>query len=131
MIPEYAEIPYMFSEVNSGVIVFKNNQTVQDFFSSWRELFYKYFDKMPYDQPTFRVAFWRAKMKSYIMPYEYNIRSKENRKKADRLHNILGEEHLKARIYHIHANNKIGKGVFKITTAAKCLKKCIKEAFRY
>lgn len=127
LIPEYKDIPYSFSEVNPGVIVFKNNNRVQEFFSNWRDLFYKYHDIMIYEQPTFRVALWQSDMQLYILPPEYNARSKACREKSRKLHNRFGEEHLKIRIYHLHANEKISQGQFKYKTVEKCLKVCKKK----
>lgn len=129
MIPEYEKIPYSFSEVNPGVMVFNNNQLVQEFFADWKSLFYKYQDTWPYEQPTFRAALWDAKMRYYILPPEFNARSKQCRKKAVRNHDLYGEDHLKIRIYHLHVNEKIGKGIFKYDTLKKCLKKCKKLVY--
>ena len=35
-IPEYGDIPYIFSEVNTGVIVFQKNEKVKKLFRTWR-----------------------------------------------------------------------------------------------
>ena len=41
-IPAYGEIPYSFSEINTGVIAFKKNDKTNKLFEDWRENFYKY-----------------------------------------------------------------------------------------
>ena len=104
IIPEYKKIPYSFSEVNPGVMVFKNCQSVRSFFKLWRKYFYKYIGVWKYEQPTFRVALWESNLNFYILPVEYNIRSKANREKQNRFRNKFGEEHLAPRIYHMHTN---------------------------
>jgi len=127
IIPEYRDIPYAFSEVNPGVMVFNKSQPVQDFFKLWREYFYKYFNGWPYEQPTFRVALWKSNLNFYILPVEYNIRSKSNRKKQHKFHHQFGEEHLAPRIYHMHADN-INQGKYDVTSLEQVLK-CCKENF--
>jgi len=127
IIPEYKEIPYSFSEVNPGVMVFKNCEPVQDFFKTWRECFYKYFNGWPYEQPTFRIALWKSDLNFYILPVEYNIRSKGNREKQRKLHHEFGEEHLAPRIYHMHAD-KINQGKYNVETLEEVLDYC-KENF--
>lgn len=124
VIPEYDAIPYSFSEVNPGVVLFENNQNTQKFFKMWRELFYRYQDKIPWEQPTFRVAMWQCSMNFYILPPEYNARSKICRRKQIDNHSLYGEDHLKIRIYHMHANTMISTGVFQHKTLDKCIKLC-------
>ena len=75
LIPEYAKIPYVFSEVNPGVMVFDKTDEVVEFFDLWRSYFYRYFRLWPYEQPTFRVALWESGLDFYILLPEYNIRS--------------------------------------------------------
>ncbi|WP_342607900.1 putative nucleotide-diphospho-sugar transferase [Vibrio tritonius] len=129
IIPEYANIPYAFSEVNPGVIAFKNNDNVKGFFNKWRDLFYKYHDVMIYEQPTFRVALWEAEMKLYILPPEFNARSKDCRNKSKKLKERFGNRHLEPRIYHLHANKNISQGIFKYEDYKKCLKICKKNVY--
>ena len=45
-IPEYGEIPYSFSEVNTGVMAFNKNKRVLDLFEGWRQRFYQYYINM-------------------------------------------------------------------------------------
>ena len=67
LIPEYEEIPYAFSEVNPGVMVFSKTESVMSFFKLWREKFYTHFSRWPYEQPTFRIALWKSDMNFYIL----------------------------------------------------------------
>jgi hypothetical protein len=106
LIPPYKEIPYCFSEVNPGVLVFKKCKAVDDFFEIWRNYFYAYFNVWPYEQPTFRVALWKSDLNFYILPPEYNLRSKQCRDKARKLHHEFGDTHLKERILHMHYDKK-------------------------
>ena len=114
IIPEYGNIPYSFSELNTGVMAIKKNEKTDFMFEMWKDLYYKYRDKMEWDQPTFRVSLWEAirqkDLKLYVLPPEYNIRSKANREKQKVWHEKFGEEHLTPRIYHMHVVPQIKQG---------------------
>ena len=99
---EYGAIPYAFPEVNTGVIVFKKCEGTKQVFDYWKEYHQKYYALCPYDQPSFRISLWKSEVKAYIMPIEYNVRSQANRKKQDNSHHEFGEEHMTARMYHMH-----------------------------
>lgn len=99
--PEYAEIPDAFSELGGGVILYKNNERVDSFFAAWRKNYRRWCELSGKnnDQPSFRVSLWECKdLKLYILPPEYNIRTKK-------YHNIQD------RIYHHHS--MFEKGVVK------------------
>lgn len=104
VIPEYSIIPYSFSEVNTGIIVFKKCYNNKKLFSFWKKYYKKYLDLCPWDQPSFRISLWQSDVSYSVMPIEYNIRSISNRKKQDRFHSEFGEEHLTPRMYHMHHN---------------------------
>ena len=134
IIPEYRDIPYSFSEVNTGVMVFKKSDKTLNLFKNWRENFYKYYHHCPWDQPSFRISLWDAiqnGLKFYVFPVEYNIRSKANREKQRKFHNEFGEEHLTPRIYHIHADTRINKGVYEIETLEEALEIVKKNFMEY
>tara|TARA_B100001758_G_C18371366_1_gene591575 strand:+ start:354 stop:1106 length:753 start_codon:yes stop_codon:yes gene_type:complete len=134
VMPEYAEIPYSFSEVNTGVFVFKNNEKVQSLFSDWKKYFYKYYSHCPWDQPSFRISLWKAcqeGLKMYIFPVEYNIRSKQNREKNRRLHDEFGPDHLTPRIYHMHADMRINQGTYEVESVKQALEFCKKNHMEY
>jgi hypothetical protein len=130
-IPEYKEIPYMFSEVNPGVMVFRKCDAVMNFFALWRKYFYKYFNRWPYEQPTFRVALWKSDLNFYIMPPEYNIRSKQNRQKQRNFHHQFGKDHLNPRIYHMHADMRINQGTYEVESVEQALEFCKKNFMEY
>lgn len=129
-IPEYGKIPYGFSEVNPGVIVFKKNIAVLGFFELWKKYFYKYFSQWIYEQPTFRVALWESDVDFYVLPPEFNIRSKMNREKQKRMHSQFGANHLKPRIYHMHADS-INHGQYNVKSVEQILEFCKKNLMEY
>lgn len=131
VIPEYAKIPYSFSEVNTGVMVFKRNEEIMDLFWNWRRYFYKYYNHAPWDQPSFRISLWESDAELYVFPVEYNIRSKANREKQIRFHHEFGEEHLKPRIYHMHADPRINQGTYKVDSLEEALDYCKKNFMEY
>jgi hypothetical protein len=130
-IPEYGAIPYSFSEINTGVIAFKKNEKVIKLFEAWRENFYKYYQVVPWDQPSFRISVWNSDVTMYVLPPEYNVRSVANREKQDRFHHEFGEEHLKARIYHMHADPRINQGTYEVDSMEQALEYCKKNFLRY
>ena len=115
IVPEYGEIPYSFSEANSGVIAFNDSTRTQTFLKMWKEYFYKYFKETNgWDQISFRISLWKSNVKIHHMPFEYNVRSKENREKQRRYKHEFGEDHMESRIIHIHYDSEIHRGIFKI-----------------
>tara|TARA_R110000796_G_scaffold221798_3_gene337983 strand:+ start:179 stop:943 length:765 start_codon:yes stop_codon:yes gene_type:complete len=131
-VPEYNDIPYAFSEGNSGVIAFNDSFRTQTFLKMWKEYFYKYFQiTNGWDQVSFRIALWKSNVRIHRMPFEYNIRSQANREKQDRFHHEYGEDHMQPRIIHIHYDSEIHQGVYKIENLEE-LEKIVKEkAVRY
>jgi hypothetical protein len=67
----------------------------------------------------------------YVLPPEYNVRSIANREKQDRFHHEFGEEHLKARIYHMHADPRINQGTYEVKSMEEALEYCKKNFMRY
>jgi hypothetical protein len=130
-IPEYGKIPYSFSEVNTGVIAFNRNEKTLNLFKMWKENFYKYYNVVPWDQPSFRVSVWNSDVSMYVLPVEYNIRSKANREKQVRFHKEFGEEHLKPRIFHMHADTRINRGKYDVNSLEEALEICKKNFMRY
>ena len=54
-----------------------------------------------------------------------------NREKQDRFHHEFGEEHLKARIYHMHADPRINQGTYEVKSMEEALEYCKKNMMRY
>jgi len=134
VMPEYRDIPYAFSELNTGVLVFKKNEKVMNLFKDWREYFYKYQKYCPWDQASFRISLWKScleGLKVYVFPVEYNIRSKANREKQRKFHHEFGEEHLRPRIYHMHADTRINQGTYEIKSMEEALKICKQNFMEY
>lgn len=114
-VPEYARIPYAFSEVNGGVFGYCATESTHRFLSLWREYFYKYFrETNGWDQVSLRIALWESGVQLFHMPFEYNIRSHANREKQDRFKHEFGEQHMAPRIYHMHYDPEVHRGIFKI-----------------
>ena len=64
LISKYRDIPYSFSEINTGVMVFNNSDLVRDLFINWKKYYYDYLPKTNgWDQPSFRVALWESNVK--------------------------------------------------------------------
>lgn len=133
-IPEYGDIPYSFSELNTGVMVFKKNEIVMNFLKQWKSNFYKYYNVCPWDQASFRFSLWQAcqeGMSLYVFPVEYNIRSKANREKQRKFHHEFGPDHLTPRIYHMHADPRINQGTYEVQTLEEALEYCKNNFMEY
>lgn len=133
-IPEYGKIPYAFSELNTGVMVFKKNEKVVNFLQQWRKNFYRYKYVCPWDQASFRFSLWQAckeGMSLYVFPVEYNIRSKMNREKQRRFHHEFGPDHLTPRMYHMHADPRINQGKYDVKSLDEALEYCKDNFMEY
>lgn len=109
LIPEYKKIPYAFGEINGGVLGF-NKIAKEKVLSKWPKLFYKYSHLTKgWDQPSLRILLWKTKSSIYILPPEYNVRSKNLIKKMRNLKEELGIEHMNVKIYHMHVFKNIHK----------------------
>lgn len=66
-----------FPEINTGVLVFRNNVTVSEFFYCWLQIFRDHYQEYrDNDQGSFRDALWQSKdLSFYVLPPEYHIRS--------------------------------------------------------
>lgn len=130
---QYGDIPYGFSEINTGVMVFKKNRTVVEFLLEWRQNFYRYYNVCPWDQPSFRISLWEAigkGLKFLTLPVEYNIRSRANREKQRKFHHQFGEGHLSPRIFHMHGDN-INQGQYNIKDLQQLEEYCKENFMEY
>lgn len=115
IIPEYEKIPYAFSEVNGGVFAFNANKKTEAMLKMWRDYFYKYYAQTNgWDQVSLRISLWESQVSMFHMPCEYNIRSHANREKQDRFKHEFGEQHMAPRIYHMHYDSEVHRGIFKM-----------------
>ena len=126
LISKYENIPYSFSEVNTGVMVFNNSVEVKDLFKKWNEYYYKYLPiTTGWDQPSFRVALWESTVRLCHLPPEYNVRPKSRYKKAQDNKNTLGRLHMEPRIFHAHYSPVVHQGKFEIKTLSELHKKML------
>ena len=113
LINEYRKIPYAFGEVNSGVLCF-NKFAKEKILKKWPKIFYKYMKESGgWDQPSLRILLWKTNASLYILPPEFNIRSKNLLKKIKMNKKILGEDHMSPRVYHMHLYDEIYKNKIK------------------
>ena len=83
--PEYMKIPNGFSEANGGVIAYKKCDNFNNMITLWNHYYDKYKNISIWDQPSFRIALWESNIKLYMLPNEYNRRSKDTKNKCIRL----------------------------------------------
>jgi len=98
--PDYAVIPDGFPEYSGGIILFKKNKAVENFFDMWCRNFKIWYDITGEhrDQPSLRVSLWQCvDLKIHTLPSEFSIRTKQ-------YHNIV------PRIYHYHNMNEKNLG---------------------
>ena len=132
IVPEYSEIPYAFSEANSGVIAFNNSARTQTFLKMWKEYFYKYYKETNgWDQISFRISLWKSNVRLHHMPFEYNVRSAANREKQRHYKHEFGEDHMESRIVHIHYDNEIHQGIYRIESLEELEKIVLDKAVKY
>lgn len=85
------DVPESFVELNTGVILFKKSRSVENLFVCWREFYLsdiEYYSesslsnndepnwklRFPHDQPAFREALYKSKLRIATLPPEYNCR---------------------------------------------------------
>lgn len=67
------KIPYAFPQLNSGVLLYRNNEKVVRFLEEWREAYHN--NSLSKDQITLRELLWLNKsLRLYVLPPEYNVR---------------------------------------------------------
>ncbi len=130
LIDEYKKIPYAFGEVNGGLLGFTKFAKI-NILNKWPNIFYKYMDKTGgWDQPSLRILLWKYKASLYILPPEFNVRSKKLLEKVKNNKTIFGEDHMMPRIYHMHINEDIYKSKkTKKISLAKIVNIVIKKAY--
>lgn len=69
-------VPASFVEMNTGVMLFQKIALVKEFFLEWRRLYKKKCEVeiSPLDQPSFREALFKSKLKFCTLTPEYNYR---------------------------------------------------------
>lgn len=76
---EVREIPNIFTEFNTGVILYRKNERTIQLFKNWEKILKSNLSskrpKLP-DQPAFRQSLWEMdNINLYILPPEYNLRT--------------------------------------------------------
>jgi hypothetical protein len=68
-------VPDSFPELNTGVLAFRKNDRVLDFFKLWEHYFNLYEPEMgrEMDQRSFRKAAFESDIKLFVLPMEYNL----------------------------------------------------------
>jgi lipopolysaccharide biosynthesis glycosyltransferase len=83
VVPEYAAIPYAFSEFNGGVILYSRSEAANRFLELWRQRFHQYKEQTRgWDQATLRVAAWESRARILTLPPEFNVRSEAVRRRV-------------------------------------------------
>lgn len=75
---ELPELPACFTELNSGVIVFRKNKLVTDLLNQWEETFMQMLDVDTgsyRDQHSLRDSLYRSTIQFFVLPPEYNFRT--------------------------------------------------------
>ena len=68
-------VPHALPWVNTGVLGFKSNETVEDAFSYWQELYTQYTNEghLPFDQIPFHQVIYETDIRYGLLPPEYNF----------------------------------------------------------
>lgn len=115
-IDEYSEIPYCFPEVNSGLLGF-NSKMASKTLALWKKLYYHYkLETDSQDQPSLRIALWHSKASLYILPPEYNVRSKNLHERINCELDEFGSDHMKPRVHHLHYSLEVHRGIYSVNS---------------
>ena len=71
-------VPICFPQLNTGVIAYRKNERVMQFFKEWERIYIKQLNQTPsppHDQPAFREALYFSNLNLTILPPEYNLRA--------------------------------------------------------
>ncbi|MEQ9257583.1 MAG: putative nucleotide-diphospho-sugar transferase [Roseovarius sp.] len=66
------ETPYAFPQLNSGVMLYRNDAGMRDFFAEWK----RRYDAagVPRDQVVLKDLLWESDLRFYVLPPEFNLR---------------------------------------------------------
>ncbi len=70
------DVPASFPGMNTGMLLFKHSEKIQNFFLSWREYHQQLCSLIPGapNQPAFRTSLYRSDLRFAIIPEEYHCR---------------------------------------------------------
>lgn len=87
------EVPQIFSEPNTGVIVYRSDTPrMRAFLEDWHRRFYEFGNSN--DQITMREALWESDVRYYVLPEQFNKRVIEGSE-------VIYTDRPKARIWHL------------------------------
>jgi hypothetical protein len=66
------ETPYAFPQMNSGVMVYRNDDEMAAFFSEWKRRYDTSGEAR--DQITLKDLLWESDLRFYVLPPEFNLR---------------------------------------------------------
>lgn len=87
------QTPYAFPQMNAGVILYRNDRKMDQFFTDWEERYTEIGSAR--DQISFRDLLWESDIRFYVLPPEFNLR---------RVTNLATWEPLDARPTIIHSH---------------------------
>ena len=67
-----AQTPYAFPQMNSGVMVYRNDAEMAAFFSEWKRRYDASGEAR--DQITLKDLLWESDLRFYVLPPEFNLR---------------------------------------------------------
>ena len=67
-----AKTPYAFPQMNSGVMLYRNDATMTAFFAEWKRRYDAAGEAR--DQITLKDLLWESDLQFYILPPEFNLR---------------------------------------------------------
>jgi|GEM_PF-737788 len=70
-------LPKSFPEMNCDLIAYRRTAEVGDFLREWERIYANNEIEFPHDQGAFRYLLLESKLRMYILPPEYNYRSRE------------------------------------------------------
>ena len=85
--------PDSFAELNTGVLLYRNCESVTSMYTAWKEKYDQIRAKgiKAHDQPAFRHALYHSEVEFFVLPHEYNFRvNKVNAAKAGKVYILHG-----------------------------------------
>lgn len=105
------EVPVAFYELNTGLLVYRQNEAVSALLADWLETYERWCAEPPFkhagtttgyaDQPSFRNCVWRSEVSLYVLGHEYCFRTLQCGQVADRVRAIHGRHNNFERVAEI------------------------------
>lgn len=68
------DVPESFPEMNTGVILFRNSERIDNLLGKWEEIYQRRKTELPHDQAAFRKALYMSDVSYSTLTPEYNCR---------------------------------------------------------